>query len=115
MRMSSCTWIEIRRGFGNLERNIMATAPVASPPINTLADLVDRLGGVPLNRIRFRPAPGTATVQDVIAIQEREGRTCELVEGVLVEKAVGFIESSLAFFLGGLLIRFVHPRNLGVI
>jgi Uma2 family endonuclease len=83
--------------------------------IRTLADLVKRLGDVPLDRIRFRPAPGTATVQDVIDVQEREGRLCELVEGVLLEKAVGYAESQLAIFLGSLLNAFVIPRNLGIV
>jgi Uma2 family endonuclease len=86
-----------------------------SPSIKTLADLVKRLGGVPLDRIRFRPAPGTATVQDVTDIQHREGRLCELVEGVLLEKAAGFVEAQLALFLGGLLNAFVIPRNLGIV
>jgi Uma2 family endonuclease len=88
---------------------------VISPGIKTLADLLDRLGGVPLDRIRFRPSPGTATVQDVIDIQQREGKLCELVEGVLLEKAVGYNESSLAAFLAGLLNSFVIPRNLGLV
>jgi Uma2 family endonuclease len=90
----------------------MATGSTA---IKTLADLVQRLGGVPLDRIRFLPAPGTATVRDVIDIQEREGRLCELVEGVLLEKAVGYTESQLALFLGGLLNAIVIPRNLGLV
>jgi Uma2 family endonuclease len=83
--------------------------------INTLADLLKRLGDIPLDRIRFRPPLGTATVQDVIDIQQREGKLCELVEGVLLEKAVGYRESGLAVFLGGLLNTFVIPRNLGVV
>ncbi len=83
--------------------------------IKTLADFLDRVGGVPADRIRFRPFPGTATVQDVIDIQEREGRLCELVEGVLLEKAVGYNESSLAGFLLSLLNAFVIPRNLGIV
>jgi Uma2 family endonuclease len=87
----------------------------ASSSIKTLADLVKRLGGVPLDRIRFHPSPGTATVQDVIEIQEREGRLCELVEGVLLAKAVGYAESQLAIFLAGLLNDFVIPRNLGIV
>jgi Uma2 family endonuclease len=86
-----------------------------SSSIKTLADLVERLGGVPLDRIRFHPFPGTATVQNVIDIQEREGRLCELVEGVLLEKAVGFTESQLAVFLASLLNGFVIPRNLGIV
>ncbi|HLN33420.1 MAG TPA: Uma2 family endonuclease [Gemmataceae bacterium] len=86
-----------------------------SPPIKTLADLLSRLGGVPLDRIRFHPSPGQATVQDVIDIQRREGRLCELVEGVLLEKAVGYNESTLAVFLAGVLNAFVIPRNLGLV
>ncbi|HEV3257935.1 MAG TPA: Uma2 family endonuclease [Gemmataceae bacterium] len=89
--------------------------PAVSRSIKTLADLVDRVGGIPLDRIRFRPFPGTATVQDVIDIQRREGRLCELVEGVLLEKAVGYNESSLAVFLAGVLNAFVLPRNLGLV
>src|SRR5579859_2808534 len=83
--------------------------------IKTLADLLDRLGGVPLERIRFKPFLGTATVQDVIDIQQREGQRCELVEGVLLEKAMGFIESALACFMIEMLRAFVVPRNLGIV
>jgi Uma2 family endonuclease len=68
----------------------------SSATIDTLADLVERLGQVPLDRIRMRPAPGTATVEDVIRIEQDENRLCELVEGVLVEKVMGFRESLLA-------------------
>src|SRR5262245_62065921 len=93
----------------------MATAPTIEPPIVTLADLLDRLGGVPLDRIRFRPHPGTATMQDVIEMERQEGKLFELVEGVLLEKAVGFIQAGLAGFLVGLLNAFVVPRNLGVV
>jgi Uma2 family endonuclease len=85
------------------------------PSIRTVAELLDHLGGIAPDRIRVRPAPGTATVQDVIDVQRREGRLCELVEGVLLEKAVGYNESSLAVFLAGLLNAFVIPRNLGLV
>ncbi len=84
-------------------------------PIRTLADLLKRLGGIPLDRIRFRPYPGTATVQDVIDIHESEKKLCELVEGVLLEKTMGYIESSLAISLGAFLYAFVFPRNLGLV
>jgi Uma2 family endonuclease len=93
----------------------MSTVQLEPPRINTLADLLDRLGGVPLDRIRFHPSPGMATIQDVIDIEEREGKLCELVKGVLVEKTMGFEESVLAVLLGGLLNAFVIPRNLGVV
>ena len=89
--------------------------PTASPPIDTLADLLERLGDVPPHRIRFRPWPGSATIQDVIQVERREGKLCELVEGVLVEKAMGYNESTLAFVLGQFLGAFVLPRNLGLL
>ena len=72
-------------------------APVAAP-IQTLADLMDRIGNVPLERVRAHPAPGTAVEQDVLAA-EKEDHLCELVEGVLVEKAMAYNESTLAAFL----------------
>jgi Uma2 family endonuclease len=93
----------------------MATVQTRSSSIRTLADLLNRLGGVPLDRIRFRPYPGTATVQDVIDIERQEGKLCELVEGVLLEKDVGYTESSLAVFLGGLLNAFALARNSGIV
>src|SRR5271155_1121369 len=83
--------------------------------IRTLADLMKRLGDVPLERIRFHPPPGTAVVADVTRIQEKEGRLCELVEGVLLEKTVGLRESLLAMCIGGLLREFVRPRKLGIV
>ncbi len=86
-----------------------------SPTIQTLADLLDRLGGVPLNRIRVQPSFGAATVQDVIDIQRQEGKLCELVDGVLLEKVMGLIESALAGLLIEVLRAFVVPRNLGIV
>src|ERR1700681_4247896 len=86
-----------------------------SPRIKNLADLQDRLGCVPLDRIRFRPWPGSATVQDLLDVKEREGVLCELVEGVLLEKPVGFTEAGLAVFLLVQIDNFVRPRNLGIV
>jgi Uma2 family endonuclease len=83
--------------------------------VQTLADLVDRLGGIPLDRIRYHPFPGTATEQDVIRIEQDENRLYELVEGVLVEKPMGFRESLLAMAIGQYLREFVTPRNLGLV
>jgi Uma2 family endonuclease len=83
--------------------------------IRSLADLVARLGEIPLARIRFHPPPGTATIQDVIDIQAKEDCLCELVEGVLVEKVMGYTESLLAAWIGTLLNNFVLPRNLGLV
>ena len=93
----------------------MSTVLAAPSSIRTLADLINYLGGVPLDRIRFRPGASPATVQDVIFVREQEGKLCELVAGVLLEKAVGYAESRLAIWLAGLLNAFVVPRNLGIV
>ena len=52
-------------------------------------------GGILPRRVRFRPLPGTATEEDVIKIHDREHRLVELVDGVLVEKVMGYWESVL--------------------
>jgi Uma2 family endonuclease len=81
----------------------------------TIADLLDQLGGIPADRVLLKPLPGTATVQDVIDIEARENRLCELVDGVLVEKPMGMRESVLAMKLGALLLAFIEPRKLGLV
>ncbi len=93
----------------------MASVLVSSPPLHTLADLLDHLGGISPDRVRFQPLPGTATEQDVLDIHAREGRLCELVEQVLVEKAMGFRESLLTVALLTALRQFIKPRNLGLV
>jgi Uma2 family endonuclease len=92
----------------------MAQATIAPATIRTLADLRKRLGGIPLERIWFRPAPGTATEKDVLEVEERENRLCELVDGTLVEKAVGFEEARVALRLGRLIDSYVDQNDLGI-
>jgi Uma2 family endonuclease len=91
----------------------MATTTVLE--VQTLADLLVSLGGIPPERVRVRPPLGAATEADVIAVRSREKRLCELVDGVLVEKAMGFRESALAGVILALLREFVIPRNLGIV
>ncbi len=79
----------------------------------TAADLVQRFGPIPLSRVCTRFAPGTATEQDVESIRARESRLCELVDGILVEKAMGQFESAVAMQLGALLIAFIRGTGLG--
>jgi len=81
----------------------------------TAADLVERFGAIPLWRVRREPAPGTATEDDVVAIDDHEDRLCELVEGILLEKTVGAYESYLAMFLGSLLTTFARKNDLGIV
>jgi Uma2 family endonuclease len=79
----------------------------------TLADVLRQLGGISPRRIRFRPAPGTATERDVVKIRDRERRLFELVDGVLVENVMGYWESVLAIELAGFLRDFIKRRKLG--
>jgi Uma2 family endonuclease len=81
----------------------------------TLADLLERFGAIPAARIRYDPPPGTATEQDVIRLEARENRLFELVDGVLVEKAMGFYESFLAMRLARFLLAFVERHALGIV
>ena len=81
----------------------------------TAADLLERFGPMPAGRIRTNPLPGTATEQDVIDIEARESRLCELVDGVLVEKTVGVYESYLAMEIGSILREFVKRNGLGFV
>lgn len=93
----------------------MSTATVAESTIETLADLVRGLGDIPLERIRFRPLPGTATEADVLARPNGVKRLCELIDGVLVEKAMGFYESRLAAVLISYLEVFLGTHDLGIV
>ncbi len=79
-----------------------------------LAELVQRLGNVPLERIRCTPPPGTATERDLLAALRRSDRLYELVDGTLVEKTMGLSESMLA---GQVLIAigiFARQHDLGL-
>ena len=93
----------------------MSTLLHSSPDIPRIGDLLDRVGGVPAERVRYYPLPGTATEQDALDIEARENVHCELVDGVLVEKTVGYEESYLALLIGTLLNNFVLPRTLGIV
>src|SRR5580658_9052705 len=79
----------------------------------TLADVLEQLGGISPRRVRFRPAPGTACEEDVIKIRDRERRLFELIDGVLVEKVLGYWESVLAIELARLLGNSISQRRLG--
>jgi Uma2 family endonuclease len=98
----------------------MATAslhkrkPALHPPEN-VADLLRRLGRIPAFRVRLKPPPGTATEKDVIRNNESKLKTgiCELVDGTMVEKAMGWVESEIAVVIIVALSTFVKPRKLG--
>ena len=80
----------------------------------TVGDLAERFGPMPLHCFRIDPAPGTATEDDVVQIHDRENRLYELVDGVLVEKTMGWYESYLAGQILTLINVFIKPHKLGV-
>jgi Uma2 family endonuclease len=88
--------------------NVSMSIATSSP--QTMADLLDRLGVGP-ERVLLQPPPGTATEEDLI----RCPRLCELIDGVLVEKAMGFYESRLAAVLIMYLETYLTQNPLGII
>jgi Uma2 family endonuclease len=81
----------------------------------TVADLLKRLGNIPPERVHLDPHPGTATEKDVLDMERHTGRVCELVDGTLVEKTMGFEESFLAMWLGHLLNQFLAKHKSGIV
>ncbi len=81
----------------------------------TAADLLDKLGGIHPRRVRLDPPLGTATERDLLRVLARTGRLYELVDGTLVEKAMGFLESFLALDLASFLQSFVKQHDLGIL
>lgn len=81
----------------------------------TLADVLEQLGGIDPRRVRASPPPGRATEKDLLALLDRQNRLYELVDGVLVEKVMGLKESALAIELGSWLAPFVRQHDLGFV
>jgi Uma2 family endonuclease len=91
-------------------------ATTARPRVEwTAAELYRRFGPIPLDRIRQSPAPGTATVVDVEAIDVLEDRLCELIDGLLVQKASSFFESAMSASLCAYVGNFVAREKLGIV
>lgn len=78
-----------------------ATLPQPDTQCRTVADLVSKLGDIPLDRIRMHPLPGTATVVDLVENNDvRRDVRCELIDGILVEKAaMSYLENRLTSVL----------------
>lgn len=92
-------------------------ATVVSPPdaLVTVNDLLALHPDIPIARVRLSPAPGTATEADVVRIRNQEKRLFELVDGILVEKAMGSRESMIAMTIGSEIRQFMKSRPLGVV
>jgi Uma2 family endonuclease len=78
-----------------------------------MKDLLQQLGGISPERVRLRPTPGTATEDDLLQIHRREDKLYELVNGVLVEKVMGYLEGTLAGDILFLLKLYLADHDLG--
>jgi Uma2 family endonuclease len=78
------------------------------------SDILMDLGNIPAHRVRSEPKPGTATVDDLLRANS-QGGMCELVDGALVEKAMGWRESLIASLLCELLRQFLRVHDLGLV
>lgn len=95
---------------------VAVPSPAFRPPrqFKNAAEWLAELGDVPLDRIIFDPWPGTATEADLLRL-DRDKRLCELIDGTLVEKPVGYWEGIIAINLATILANFVNPRGLGAV
>jgi Uma2 family endonuclease len=80
-----------------------------------MADRLNELGGIAADRVRLTPAPGTATVDDLIIANAQAKPLCELIDQTLVEKAMGYEASVVAAAISEILRRFIVPRRLGLV
>lgn len=90
--------------------------PVSAPNLAIAATWEDRmadLGQIPLARILTSPPPGEATCEDVIRAHDEQGKLCELVDGTLVEKTMGWQEALLAGFLLHWIRSYLDKNPLG--
>jgi Uma2 family endonuclease len=92
--------------------NLMLTQP---NPTWTIQQLRKHFGMIPADRILLDPAPGTATEKDVTFMDDHRNRLCELVDGVLVEKAMGYKESLLAAELIFAIKLYLRKQDLGIV
>jgi hypothetical protein len=90
--------------------------PAAAGSWGSVPDLLHQLGDVAPERVRMTPSPGTATLDDLIAANElKEGPICEWVDGTLVEKPMGFHESTVAMILGFEIELYLRSNDVGMI
>jgi len=89
----------------------MTNAAVAT----TFAERLTELGDISPDRLRLMPAPGMATIDDLIRSDEQRQPLCELIDNALVEKAMGFEASVMTMAIARILGNFIAPRKLGAL
>ena len=80
---------------------------------DTFADVLERVGHVPADRVLVQPVPGTATETDVLDRAIVGEWPTELIDGILVRKACGLRKGVLSARIAFLLGLVVYEQNLG--
>lgn len=106
---------ERHSAYGPPENTMIAVADEKIASVLNVAELADRFGPMSLARIRTTPPPGTATESDFCQMERAGQALCELIDGVLLEKAVGYTESMLAIQLAHILLQYVSANRCGII
>lgn len=91
----------------------MTTTAARNKMRQSAEEWLRELGDVPLHRIRMIPYPGSATEADAMLATNTEHH-CELVNGTLVEKAMGMPEAFVAALIIELLGPYVRKKGLGI-
>ncbi len=104
---------QLREGF--LIAQAAVTGTGRAPHLLTLADYQQQLFEIPAERLIAFPSPGTAEVADCADTKETLGVICELYDGLLVGKAMGFLEGQLAMILGALISNYLEKYPLGIV
>lgn len=94
---------------------VSSRVPAAARYQTRISDLLRDLGDIGPNRVVLDPAPGTATEADLLYLLEAGDCMCELVDGTLVEKPVGILESIVAVAICRIVGAFVDQQQLGVL
>jgi Uma2 family endonuclease len=84
-------------------------------PLWSMRRLRRHLGMIPPERIILAPMPGMAIPRDVLYLDDHHDVICELIDGVLVRKPMGFEESVLAAFLIQQLLNYPDRHDLGIV
>jgi Uma2 family endonuclease len=89
--------------------------PGAKPTVQyeDMGELLKRLGNISPKRVCMNPLPGTATERDLLRKHGRPLKLYELIEGTLVEKAMGHVESIVAAELIRVLGNYIKQHQLG--
>jgi hypothetical protein len=90
---------------------MMANIAVTS----SLADQLRDFGGIAADRVRLTPAPGSATVDDLVAANLHGKPLCELIDQTLVEKSMGYEASVVAAAIARIVGNFIIARRLGLV